>query len=561
MEDPRTLAMAVPDAGGGRFTMALAAATQVFHELDRERLLQRIVDAARQIVGARYAALGVFDEGRRIEAFYTSGLSAEQRRRIKANLPEGKGLLGAMLDRPGPLRLDDLSKHHASVGFPAGHPAMKSFLGVPVRFQGRLMGNLYLTEKEGGQPFNQEDETLVSFFAAQAGIALENARLYLQAMGEVRSLQTLLDSIPDAVYTTDRERRVTRMNRAAAELRGGSPEEFVGRLVCEVFPYTGADGKPLCPDQCPTGRALETGEQVAITDARLASVQRTTGEFPAAVIIAPIADHQGVITGVVEICRDVSHLRAAEELRNNIISLVSHELRTPLFHIKGFASSLLQPDVEWDEETRNDFIRTIDQEADRLTRLVSDLLDMSRLESGKATLEPTDVSVGQLIRGGIRRAQPFLRDHKVEAEPSLDALVAHVDVFHVERVLENLLENAAKYSPAGTAITVSASRKRGVVEVVVKDQGEGIPLEERERVFERFVRLGERSGRPPGTGLGLSICKAIVEAHGGRIWVDGLEGKGAELHFTIPLAKAARNGKRRAVGRATGRRDTGEARS
>lgn len=551
MEDPMTFAMTAPAAtGSSRLLMVLAAAAQVFHELDRERLLQRIVDTARQIVRARYAALGVFNAERRLEVFHTSGLSEQERGRIQAKGPEGRGLLGMVLDSPGPIRLEDLTKHPASAGVPPGHPQMKSFLGVPVRFQGRLMGNLYLAEKEDGGPFNREDEMVVSFFASQAGIALENARLYERSISEVRSLQTLLDSIPDAVYTTDRERRITRMNKEAAALKGGAPEAFEGRFVCEVFQYTDESGRPLCPDRCPTKAALETGEAVALPSVEFVGAPRG---FPAAVIVAPILDYSGAITGVVEICRDISRLRAAEEMRSNIISLVSHELRTPLFHIKGFASSLLQKDVEWDEETRTDFISTIDQEADRLTRLVSDLLDMSRLESSPVTLEPADVPLEALVLGGIRRAQPFLRGHKVETLLSNPAMTARADTFHVERVLENLLENAAKYSPTGTTITVSAARKRGMVEVTVKDHGPGIPTTERERVFEKFVRLGDRAQRPPGTGLGLSICKAIVEQHGGRIWIAGEEGKGAEVHFTLPSGGRTASAAKRGVGRGKAR--------
>ena len=541
-----------------RLLSVLAAATQVFHELDRERLLEQIVDTARRIVRARYGALGVFNEARRIEQFITSGLSDRERARIQAGAPQGRGLLGALLDSPGPIRVDDLSAHPSSVGFPDGHPRMRSFLGVPVRFQGRLMGNLYLTEKEGGEPFDREDEMVVTFFAAQAGIALENARLFHRANGEVRSLQTLLDSIPDAVYTTDRERRLTRMNRSAAVLTNGRAGEFLGKLVCDAFRYTDQSGIGLCPERCPTRTAIESGKTIALPDLEFVTAPKG---FPAALIVAPIHDYTGAVTGSVAICRDVRLLRAAEEMRNNIISLVSHELRTPLFHIKGFASSLLQKDVELDEETRTDFIAIIDQEADRLTRLVSDLLDMSRLESSTVRLEPSHVPVEALVMGGVRRAQPFLKNHKVETLLSHPSLTARADPIHVERVLENVLENAAKYAPRGTSITVSVAKRRGMVEVVVCDHGPGIPLAERERVFEKFVRLGDRAQRPPGTGLGLSICKAIVEQHGGRIWITGEEGKGAQVHFTLPVARrkgpAAERGRLTSKARAQPRSELG----
>jgi signal transduction histidine kinase len=330
-------------------------------------------------------------------------------------------------------------------------------------------------------------------------------------------------------------RNIGRLNLAAALTLGGKPQEFLEKHVCSVFTYKDGNGKPLCPEQCPTKQALQSGKPAILRDVRLSL---GNDEVPVSLIVSPIHDANGDVAGAVEICRDIRELKSAEELRSNIISLVSHELRTPLFHIKGYVSTLLQTDVQWDEETRLDFLRTIDQEADRLTRLVSDLLDMSRLESGRVSLEKAPADVSALVSGGLRRAQPFLKGRLVKTRIPAQLPQVIADSFYTERVLENLLENAGKYSSPETEVVVSARREQEMVRISVQDHGEGIPEADRERIFEKFVRLGEGSLRLPGTGLGLSICKAIVEAHGGRIWVDSEIGRGSRFHLTLPVAGA-----------------------
>ncbi|MBI2936069.1 MAG: GAF domain-containing protein [Chloroflexi bacterium] len=511
-----------------------AAALDLVKELSEDRVTQRIVDSARGIVRARYAALGIFDHKGQIQRFYTSGISQQQREHI-GKLPQGRGLLGLVLKGEKPLRVANIRRHPSSVGFPPGHPPMRTFLGMPIRHGSTSFGNLYVADKEDGEPFNREDEMVITLFATRAGIALENARLYEQATAEWHALRAILDSIAAAIFTTDTARLITRHNRQAVLFRGDGASPLEGRLACEVFPYIDEAGKPLCPQRCPTKEALQTGKPVFVWDARIKIDQKIV---PISVTAAPIRDGTGAVIGVVETFRDISDLKAAEELRDSIISLVSHELRTPLFHIKGFASSLLQPDVTWDEGTRTDFIRTIDQEADRLTRLVSDLLDMSRLETGRVAMDLQAHDVASLVRGGIKRAQPFLKNHRVLTRLSQKLPPVRADAFYVERVLENLLENASKYSPKGTQITVSAQTRGGMAFMAIKDRGEGIPEAEHQRIFERFVRLGSPAQRPPGTGLGLSICKAIVSAHGGKIWVASRPGQGATFLFTLPLATA-----------------------
>jgi K+-sensing histidine kinase KdpD len=239
----------------------------------------------------------------------------------------------------------------------------------------------------------------------------------------------------------------------------------------------------------------------------------------------------------------VGDLRQALGVREELLAATSHELRTPLAHIKGFTSSLRQPDIEWDEATRQDFLAEIEREADRLTELIDDLLSMSRLESGVAAQqERAGVAPAVFISAGLDRVRGLLGDAHVRVEVAPDLPEVSVDAAQVEQVIANLVENAAKYGRARVQIGVTAARVADELELAVEDDGPGIPEEDLEHVFDKFYRARrtEHSG-VPGTGLGLAICKAIVEAHAGRIWAENLSLGGARLVVRLPIQSAARD--------------------
>jgi len=236
----------------------------------------------------------------------------------------------------------------------------------------------------------------------------------------------------------------------------------------------------------------------------------------------------------------VAELRQALGVREELLAATSHELRTPLAHIKGFTSTLRQSDVEWDEATRQDFLAEIEREADRLTELIDDLLSMSRLESGAPAQHLREaVAPADLVAAGLDRIRGLLGRAQVEVcvAPELPAVT--VDAAQMEQVIANLVENATKYGPATVHIRVTAARVRDELELGVEDDGPGIPEEDLEHVFDKFYRARrtEQSG-VPGTGLGLAICRAIVEAHQGRIWAENRSQGGARLVMRLPIQAA-----------------------
>jgi K+-sensing histidine kinase KdpD len=228
-------------------------------------------------------------------------------------------------------------------------------------------------------------------------------------------------------------------------------------------------------------------------------------------------------------------LRELDAMRTELLANVSHELRTPLAAIKGFASSLLQPDISFDDETRQSFIQTIDNEANRLSHLIDDLLLMSRIEAGVFKVKKELFEFSEII-GAIKD-----RLHSIAIKHNLRLIVPDtlpplmVDGPRIGEVVTNLVENAVKYSPEASEITIEVEQRDGSILTHVTDKGIGIPKEYQPMVFDRFNQLASKNGQRKGSGLGLCICRGIVEAHKGKVWVESEPGKGARFSFSLPI--------------------------
>jgi two-component system sensor histidine kinase KdpD len=227
-------------------------------------------------------------------------------------------------------------------------------------------------------------------------------------------------------------------------------------------------------------------------------------------------------------------LQETDRLRTALLNSVSHDLRTPLASIKASASSLLDQEVSWSDAERDEFLTTINDEVDRLTHLVHNLLDMSRIEAGALDPRLVESSVAEVVGPVVRRARAASRQ-RVDVDVPDELAPVLVDPVRLDQVLTNLLDNARSYA-AGSPVQVVASQAAGTVELRVVDHGPGIPGPERERIFDQFYRLKEGGRRPEGTGMGLAICRGIVEAHGGRLRVETTPGGGATFVLTLPVS-------------------------
>ncbi len=241
---------------------------------------------------------------------------------------------------------------------------------------------------------------------------------------------------------------------------------------------------------------------------------------------------------------NIAILQRTDALRASLLSSVSHDLRTPLTSIKAAASSLLQEDVSWDEEARRSFARSIEREADRLNRLVSNLLDMSRIEGGALKPDKDWYSLKMLIHEVVERLDPLLEGRSIHVNLPDDLLMVDMDYVQIDQVLTNLLENASRYTPSASPIEIEAHLEGEQVVLTVADRGPGIPISDIERVFDKFYRVlhrqGNITGSPMGSGLGLAVCRGLVEAHGGRIWAAPRDGGGLVMYVVLPVGEQER---------------------
>lgn len=243
-------------------------------------------------------------------------------------------------------------------------------------------------------------------------------------------------------------------------------------------------------------------------------------------------------------------LRQSERLKSALLDAVTHDIRTPLTSIKASVTTLLDElrgktydghQVALGAESRREMLEVIDEESDRLNRFVEGLIELARIEAGELRLRLRWGAVDEVVAAALSRAEPLTRNHRISVELEDGLPVVRVDPHAVAEVVYTLIDNAAKYSPTGTTIHVAATRaEEEMIRIAVEDEGQGIPLDVRERVFDKFFRAtrdGDAGGpRPAGTGMGLAIARGIVEAHGGRIWVEGRAGRaGARVMFTLPI--------------------------
>jgi len=254
------------------------------------------------------------------------------------------------------------------------------------------------------------------------------------------------------------------------------------------------------------------------------------------IIYAPLFDAEGALTNIIANVRDISNFRQAQEMQNIFISTVSHELKTPVALIKGHASTLRRDDVRWDDDTIREYSGVIEEEADRLTDLIQNLLTATRLQSdGKIQLQIADVWLDHLALRAGERFQTQTATHTLRLHFPRDYPAIQGDAVRLRQVIDNLLSNAIKYSPDGGMIEIGGTYSAASITLYVRDQGVGLSERDRERVFERFFRVdGALSRKTQGTGLGLYLAKAIVEAHGGAFRVESQLGKGSTFYLTLP---------------------------
>ena len=366
-----------------------------------------------------------------------------------------------------------------------------------------------------------------------------------------RRYRLLAENAEDVIWTVDMNMRPTYMSPSITRLLGYSVEEAMAKPMEAVYsPASFETAMKVLAEEL----AIENMEQKDLSRSRTLELKlnrKDGSRVPVEVKLSFIREPDGRPANILAIARDITERKEAEKkareletlkevdrLRSGLLANVSHELRTPLTSIKGFATTLLRSDVKWGEEDQRDFLQSIDQETDRLIRLINDLLDMSRIEAGGLKLEKDNYQIDEVLTSASSRLASLTEHHQLQVIVPSELPPVFVDKIRIGQVLTNLVENAAKFSGEGTQITIEAQLAGDNINISVTDRGEGIPAELRDKVFDRFYQAESIvSGRKSGTGLGLSICTGIIESHGGRIWVESKLGEGSKFSFSLPVGK------------------------
>jgi PAS domain S-box-containing protein len=367
-------------------------------------------------------------------------------------------------------------------------------------------------------------------FADQAAIAVFNAQLYGQVTYEKQRLDALLDSAADGILILNADHTIERCNTAFERLSGQSRVEIQAKTHADVIRWASH----------PEGSTLEEAEAQGwpLTSNAYLYVEgdisrKDPPSLPVGITYAPLLSAEGRLRNIIATVRDITKFRNAEEIKNTFISVVSHELKTPVALIKGYVSTLRREDADWKKSIVQDSLSVIEDEADHLAAMIEDLLDASRLQAGGLTPKLADVSLPALAKRIAVRFQTQTKRHHIVVDFPEKFPVILADENRISQLFSNLLSNAIKYAPDGE-IRITGETRPGQVIFTISDQGPGIDPADLPYIFDRFYRSEKAVRKTKGAGLGLFLAKAIVEAHGGHIWVDPRQGSGARICFSLP---------------------------
>lgn len=527
-----------------RLSRLSEASVRINESLEFETVLKGVLDSARALTDSRYGVIVFFDEAGDVQDVLFSGMTPEQERQM-VNLPDGKTLCDNLVKIRQPRRLVDLHSHTRSQGLPDYNlpfpdSTVFSALLSPVTYRGELVASILLGKKSGERTFYREDEEILVMFAAQAALVIANARRYSEEQRARSSLETLIDTSPVGVVVFDiTSGTLVSFNREVQRFANdlGTTDQSVQDLL-EVMTIKRSDGREVFLKKLVESGSSDTWQKVRAEEVVF---EVPDGRMKRALVNAtPICSDDTELEFYVVTLQDMTPLEDVERLRGEFLAMVSHELRTPLAAIKGSTTTVLGDKHRRGPAEMIQFFNIINQQADHMSSLIDDLLDVARIATGNLQINPEPLSVTDLIDDARKTVQTGRRRDNIRIELSPDLPSVMADRRHIIQVLGNLLSNAIKHSPEDSPIGVTAVQDRAHVTVCVSDQGRGVSAERLPHLFRKFGQLetGDRDGDESGSGWGLSICRGIVEAHGGRIWAesDGV-GMGTRVTFSCPIAE------------------------
>jgi PAS domain S-box-containing protein len=502
----------------------LEISRSITEELDLNKVLSRIVRLSGELLAGHAGLIALRQADGSWQIASSFGIEPQFLSHLKpllADIPEHSD--SARFQLPELNRRLQRIAEAASMG-------LLTCVGLPLIVQREVLGAIFVFRSYRG-PFSRGDRELLQSFASQAAIAVHNARLYTQVAQQNTHLDAILESSADGIFILDPGLRFERFNRSCSRLTGYAQDEVIGKEHDEIIRWRSRQQGQTLQEAGAGGWPL-SANSILYTEGDLRRHDGST--ISVGITYAPTLSEGGKLMSIVANMRDITKFREAEELKSTFISIISHELRTPVALIKGYVGTLRREDADWDPEIVGDSLQVIEEEADRLASLIDDLLDASRLQAGALMLDYSEVALDAISRRLIERFKTQSEKHTFEVSFPPGFPLVNGDEQRLTQVVSNLLSNAVKYSPDGGKVTVRGSLLPQEIVVCVSDEGPGINREDMPRVFDRFYRSSEAARKTKGAGLGLFLARAVVEAHGGRIWVDDQTEGGARICFSLP---------------------------
>jgi PAS domain S-box-containing protein len=504
--------------------------------LDSQTVLNRILEQVERLMGVNKSAIIALDEKYGVfRAQASRGLSKRYTDHITIDPSEPLSLTMRAIRTGEPIQVSDTEKDStfSSLRPRARSEGYRSVLAVPLKTTHAPPSTL-LVYRPDPHTFTKREINLLSNFANHATMAIENATLFahsdMRLQEQTRRLEALIQSMNDGLILEDPDGKIVYANRRVGELTDLPAEKIATMSVSEIIDHLIKKSSDPIKSEKEVKAALEEPDLMSAE----ISIPHHGRTCWLRLHLFDVTDSQGISIGRGQLLHDITSDRELDRMKSSLISTVSHELRTPLASIKGYATTLLAEDVKWDDRSQSEFLKIISNETDRLSDLVSDLLDLSRIESGSLVVARNSCDLKELIFRAAKRADPK-PDGRLEVSLDPDLPPVYADSQRIESVLRNLIENAAKYAGPSSPIRISGSLERDAVIIRVEDEGPGIPPDRSERVFESFYRVEDGLTRTAsGAGLGLAICQGFIQAHGGDIWVEP-RATGACIAFSLPL--------------------------
>lgn len=496
--------------------------------LDLHTVLERVLSLSTGSIGVERASLIVIDDRRKpIDAaiMVDGRIIAHRTDQLQATIESG--LAGWVIKEKKSVWIKDTSKDNRWLRRQDDEPeksGSKSAICLPLLQRDSLVGVLTIVHP---QPdfYSQEDFNLLQGVADLCGSAIGNSRLFESLKSANRRYRELFDDSIDPIFITDMEGEILEANRQASGVTGYQPVELIGR---SLFDLQTRDRSIIQEEQSrlSTGMAISFESKMTL---------RNGGYLPVMVHIR--RENIDEVDMMQWLFRDISERKELDRLRDDLSAMIYHDLRSPLANVISSLDIMLasQPDLT----TPNaGLIQIAYRSAERMQRLISALLDISRLEAGQSILKPKITEARTILQESFDVVKPNIDSKQQTLALVLpkDPVFLYVDIDMMRRVLINLTENANKFTPNGGAIQMGCLVQGDKAELWVRDSGPGIPPESAKTIFDKYVRL-QNDNAPKGLGLGLAFCRLAVEAHGGKIWVESTRGQGSRFILTVPLAK------------------------